>query len=347
MIDMLMQYGLFLAKATTLLAMAWVLFSMIASLAHRRARVPERLEIRELNKRYEEMSFILRRALLAKRAFKKLSKETKARDKKQQKARQAGTAPHEKRVFVINFRGDIKATAVSSLREEITAVLTVATPDDEVVLRLENSGGLVSDHGLAASQLERIRRKNIPLTVAVDKVAASGGYMMACVANRIISAPFAAIGSIGVIVQLPNFHRLLDSQGIDFEQVKAGEFKRTVSMFARNTDEERAKLREQLEDLHRLFKELVHLYRPGLELSRVATGEHWYGSRALELKLVDALMTSDDYLLEASRSAKLYEVSYTAKKPVSEKVAAMVDATVHRLFYSLWQQTHEARLPQS
>jgi serine protease SohB len=216
----------------------------------------------------------------------------KARKKAQAKKEKKADTRARPRVFVIHFRGDIKATAVASLREEVTAVLTSATPADEVLVCLENAGGLVHEHGLAASQLLRIKEKKIPLIVAVDKVAASGGYLMACVANRIIAAPFAVVGSIGVLAQLPNFHRLLDKHGIDFEQVKAGEFKRTLTLFGKNTEKERAKLKEEIEDTHQLFKNFVSQHRPDLDMTRVATGEHWYGARALELKSSSRVTTT-------------------------------------------------------
>ena len=218
-------------------------------------------------------------------------------------------------MFVLNFHGDIRATAVTSLREEVTAVLTAAQPEDEVLVRLESAGGLVHGYGLAAAQLLRIRDRRLKLTVAVDKVAASGGYMMACVADRIIAAPFAILGSIGVIAQLPNFNRLLKKHDVDFEQFMAGEHKRTVTLFGENTDKGRQKFQEEIEDIHNLFKDFVRNHRPQVDRERVATGEHWFGARALDCRLVDELRTSDDYLLDASASADLYEIIYTGKKP--------------------------------
>jgi serine protease SohB len=229
------------------------------------------------------------------------------------------------------------------LREEITAILSLATVEDEVLVRLENSGGLVHEHGLAASQLIRIKQREIPLTIAVDKVAASGGYMMACVGNKIIAAPFAILGSIGVLAQLPNFNRLLKEKGVDFELIKAGELKRTLTVFGTNTDEDRARFQEQIEDTHALFKDFVAENRPDLDIENVATGEHWYGKRALDLKLIDELMTSDDYLLSAAEEANLYEVSYSTGKTLSEKFASMVQRSSDRIFEQGWQRNLERR----
>jgi len=234
----------------------------------------------------------------------------------------------KRRVFVINFDGDIRALTVENLRQEISAVLTIATPRDEVLVKIESAGGVIHGYGLAASQLQRIRNRNIPLTVVVDKIAASGGYMMACVANRILAAPFAIIGSIGVITQLPNFNRFLKRHNIDFEQVSAGEYKRTLTMFGENTDKGRKKLQEEVEEAHELFKSFVIANRPIVDIHAIATGEHWLGTRAKELKLVDEIMTSDDYLMLACDEADLYEITYTTKKNLLEKLTSSVSKAV-------------------
>ena len=209
----------------------------------------------------------------------------------------------------------------------------VATENDEVFVRLESGGGVVHGYGLAASQLMRLREKNIPLTVSVDKVAASGGYMMACVGNRIIAAPFSIIGSIGVIAQIPNFHRVLKKHDVDFEQFTAGEFKRTVTMFGENTDEAKAKFREEIEDIHVLFKDFIVQHRPDVDIVKVSTGESWPGTRALERNLVDELKTSDDYLLENSQHADIYEISYVSKKSLIEKIGFQFQRLVDKWQY--------------
>jgi serine protease SohB len=216
------------------------------------------------------------------------------------------------------------------LREEVSAVLAVATKDDKVLVRLENAGGTVHEHGLAASQLMRIKQLGVPLVVSVDKVAASGGYLMACVADRILAAPFAIIGSIGVVAQLPNFHRLLEEKGIDFEQVTAGRYKRTLTVFGKNTDEGREKMKEELEDVHELFKNQISEHRPQIDLDAVATGEHWYGVRALGLKLVDEIRTSDDFLLEAAGDFDLYSVAYKRRRTLPERLLSGVESLLSR-----------------
>ncbi|MGI9305542.1 MAG: protease SohB [Gammaproteobacteria bacterium] len=339
MLEILMQYGLFLAKAVTVVLALGALAAFVFGLS-RKGRHAETLEVKNLNDRYSSMAEALKRNILAKGELKKFLKKQKTDDK----ARRKGKRETRARVFVLDFRGDIKASAVASLREEITALLTMASKDDEVVVRLENAGGLVHEHGLGASQLLRIKRRDIPLTVAVDKVAASGGYMMACVADRIIAAPFAVIGSVGVLAQVPNFHRLLDKYGVDFEQIKAGELKRTLTIFGQNTEEDRENLKIQIEDTHTLFKDFVAEQRPALDIARISTGEHWYGKRALELQLVDEISTSDDYLLERSEERDVYTLEYAATRRISERLAAAVHAVSDKLYFGWWKRANDRRL---
>jgi serine protease SohB len=232
----------------------------------------------------------------------------------------------------MDFSGDLRATEVAALRVLVTTILLDRRDGDQVLVRIENAGGTVHEHGLAASQLARLRAKGIHLTVAVDKVAASGGYLMACVADRIVAAPFAVIGSIGVLAELPNFHRLLERHGVDFELHTAGEYKRTLTLFGENTDAAREKLKGQLEDTHGLFKDFIREYRPALELERVATGEYWHGSQAVALGLIDAIQTSDDLLLTASETTDLLQLKYSAhKKPIERLLASLHSALAGRL----------------
>jgi len=337
--EFLSEYGLFLLKAMTIVIA--IVIVMAAGAAAGRKATQDHLEVENLNKKYRKTAAALRSAVMKKDERKKQAK----RDKKQQKAEEKrGSRP---RSFVIDFKGDLKASAVSSLREEVSAVLDVATPDDEVIVRLENPGGIDHEHGLAASQLARVREHDIPLVVCVDKVAASGGYLMACVASKIYAAPFAILGSIGVLAQLPNFNRLLDSHGIDFEQISAGKYKRTVTMFGKNTDEDRAKLKEELEDVHTLFKAAVGRYRTELDLEAIATGEHWYGTRALELGLADEILTSDELLLQRASERDLYHVSYKIKQPLQKRIMSNIDGTLEKVDAVSWRRRFESRLPRS
>jgi len=318
-------YLLFLAKSLTVVALIGALVVMIGLLT-RRGRPQSRLKVKDIGARYDELALALRAEVLPKAAYKEALKAEKARKKELQ----ADGAAARPRVFVLDFHGDLRASRVSGLREEVTAILSLATSDDEVVVRLENPGGTVNDQGLAASQLLRVRRRGVPLTVCVDTVAASGGYMMACVANRIVAAPFAVIGSIGVVTQVPNFYRLLDRVGVDVEQFTGGEFKRTVTMFGETTDADRAKLTEQIHETHDLFKDFVGEHRPQVDLGQVATGEYWLGTRALELNLVDELSTSDDYLLSARDRAELFEVEYAVPLSRMRKLTAATQSLARR-----------------
>jgi serine protease SohB len=261
--------------------------------------------------------------LLDKKVLKGIEKEKKKKEKLEKKAQKKSPKtdePAKKRLYVLDFDGDIKASAVETMREEITAILSVAKSQDEVVVRLESGGGVVHGYGLAASQLQRIREANISLTICVDKVAASGGYMMACVADKIIAAPFAILGSIGVVAQIPNVHRLLDKSLIDVELHTAGRYKRTLTMLGENTDEGREKFKQDLEDTHDLFKRFVSSQRPQLDIEDIATGETWYGSEALENKLVDVVMTSDAYLVSHYANADVIQVVYKQPKGMAERL---------------------------
>lgn len=309
--DIMSEYLLFLAKGLTLFVLILAtLAGIVALLSRARHEGREMIQIKNLNRQYERMQNSMKAAMQPKKSLRKLLKKA---DKDQSDKASAEQQPR-RRVFVLNFHGDIIASGVASLREEVTAILSVAEPQDEVVVRLESSGGVVHAYGLAASQLVRIKERGIPLTITVDKVAASGGYMMACVADLLIAAPFAVIGSIGVVSQIPNFNRLLKNHDVDFEQFTAGEYKRTVTLFGETTEAGRAKLQEEVETAHTLFKTFLKTHRQALDIEVVANGEHWFGAEARELKLVDELQTSDDYLLTASATADLYEVTYQAKK---------------------------------
>jgi len=327
------EYGLFLAKTLTIIfAIVAVIAGTILLAARGRDSGREHLEIKKLNQKYDDMAETIKLNTLSKDELKKLDKIEKKQLKVEAKKRKSGECVvSRKRIYVLNFDGDIKASPLSSLRQEITAILTVATPDDEVFLNLQSGGGLVHAYGLAASQLMRLTQKEIPLTIAVDKIAASGGYMMACVADKVIAAPFSVIGSIGVIAQIPNFHRLLKKHDIEFEQLTAGEFKRTLTMFGENTDKAREKFKEELEDTHILFKDFIKEHRPIVDIDKIATGEHWPAKRALELKLVDELITSDDFLLEQSKNKDLYEITYTIKKSLGVRMGWFIQNSIERL----------------
>ena len=336
MLEIFLEYGLFLLKVMTILISVIVLISFVA--ASKKSNTSEVLEIENLNEKYKGLSDSLNKAVMEKDEWKKKQKSEKAIAKKNKKKK-----TRKPKAYILDFIGDIKASAVPSLREEVTAILDIAKRNDQIVLRLDNHGGVVHEHGLAASQLARIRQKKIHLTVVVDKVAASGGYLMASVANKIYAAPFAILGSIGVIAQLPNFNRLLDNYGVDFEQITAGQYKRNVTMFGKNTDEDREKLKDQLEEIHELFKSSVNEYRPQLDLERVATGEHWYGSKALELGLIDEIKTSDELLIEMAKKYEIFSVKLKVKKPLKKRLLSNIDSLLEKVDDIRWKKRFETK----
>jgi len=362
-LEFLSEYGLFLAKTITFVVALIVLVGFVVS-ASMKGQHEERghIEVNKINEKYDDMLDVLNAAILDEQALKeqekqrkKAEKELKQANKKKAKEskQKAGKAKSveanveagedteelgKPRVFIIDFVGDMKASATEELRRVITSILAVVSKRDEIVVRLESAGGLVHSYGLASSQLSRITSKEIPLTICVDKVAASGGYMMACVANKIIAAPFAVIGSIGVVAQLPNFHKILKKNDVDYEMLTAGEYKRTLTMFGENTEKGRKKFVDDLEDTHVLFKEFITEHRDIVDIDDVATGEIWFGSRALDKKLIDEVQTSDEYLYDKIKDNDIYEISFVQKKNLAQKVGLSVESALERVFSNWWQK---------
>jgi serine protease SohB len=335
-VELLSQYGLFLAKIATVVIAIAVIAVLIVNLTQRKRQRGE-LRITRLSEQYKEMQEEMSLALLdshQQKLWVKAQKKQHKQEAKAAKAKAKANAPQDEakpRVYVLDFKGSMDAHEVSSLREEVTAVLAVAKPQDQVVVRLESPGGVVHGYGLAASQLQRLREKQIPLTVAVDKVAASGGYMMACVADKIVAAPFSIIGSIGVVAQIPNFNRFLKNKEIDIELHTAGQYKRTLTLLGENTEEGRQKFREDLNETHHLFKDFVHRMRPTLDIEQVATGEHWYGTQAQDKGLVDEVGTSDDLLLSLMEGRELIGVRFTQRKRMLDRLTNSAAESADRL----------------
>jgi len=344
----LFEYLIFLAEAVTIVVALLIVISAIASvsLRPRDEGAHGHLRVGKINDQLRSLRYAMEATLLPAGAVKKQHKQEAKAESQAQKALASelktkkkadpdkdkdkdADADGRRRIFVINFEGDVKASNVDHLRLEVSAILTMANDTDAVVICLESPGGMVHSYGLAASQLTRIRNKGIPLTAVVDMVAASGGYLMAAVANRIIAAPFALVGSIGVVAQIPNVYRLLKKHDIDVEVLTAGKYKRTMTVLGENTDEAREKFIAELEDVHALFQEFVADNRPGLDLDTVATGEAWYGKRALALGLVDELATSDEYLMSLCEEHDVYSVAWVEhKKPIDRllgKVNMLLD----------------------
>ncbi|MCL1061702.1 protease SohB [Shewanella benthica] len=334
--EFLYEYGLFFAKAITLvISIIAVILVVLASAIKQKGEKGELLLI-NLSENLKNLKHDLKEELLTKKQFKAYEKQLKADEKAKEKAeKEQDEQTLDPRVFVVDFKGSIDASEVASLREEISAILAIAEKGDEVIVNVESGGGMVHGYGLASSQLDRLRQADIHLTICVDKVAASGGYMMACVANKVYAAPFAIVGSIGVVAQIPNFNKLLKKHDIDYEQHTAGDFKRTLTLFGENTDEGRAKFQTELEETHVLFKQFIAKYRPELDLDKVATGEHWYGQQAIELGLVDAISTSDDVVMKLAKERTVIKVRYQLKKKFADKIAHGASLSFNAIFNKL------------
>ncbi|CDH18375.1 putative peptidase [Xenorhabdus bovienii str. kraussei Quebec] len=341
--EYLSLYGLFLAKVVTVVLAVVVLAVFCIGLGVRKTMHKGELRLTNLGESYREKQRQMQQARMSdaeqkiwQKALKKQQKNDAKQKKAEAKASQKGL--QKSNLYVLDFKGSMDAHEVASLREEISAILAVADSKDEVLLRLESPGGMVHGYGLAASQLARLRQKGIRLTIAVDKVAASGGYMMACVADRIIAAPFAIIGSIGVVAQLPNIHRLLKKNDIDVELHTAGEYKRTLTVLGENTEQGRQKFQEDLNETHKLFKSFIYQHRPSLDVEKVATGEYWYGTQAKENGLIDGVGVSDDFLIEQIEHCEVVGVSYSRRKRVIERFIGSAMENVDKLFMRWWQR---------
>ncbi len=353
--EYLIEYLLFLAKVATLVVAFIVILGTLVSVATRNkhsAGGKGAITIVRLNDEIDDMRDAMKKVIYDKSMFKLEQKQEKKRHKEEERERKqkaktvaadASADNIKKRVYLIDFDGDIAATEVDSLREEVTAVLSMATPRDEVLVRLESPGGMVHAYGLASSQLARIKSHNIPLTICVDKVAASGGYMMACLADRLVAAPFAILGSIGVLVQLPNFNRLLHKHEVDYETISAGEFKTTLTTFGEITQKGRDKVKEDVEEMHTLFKNWVKQHRPVVDIDQIATGETWVGIQAKDKNMVDEVMTSDECIVNACEEADVYAVSYNIRKSIGDKLGAAIHNAVDKTVMSWLKRSQESR----
>lgn len=324
--EYLFEYGLFLAKAVTFVAAIVIIIAVGVGAAHKPKSKKGELEVTDLSKQLDDDKNQFLEATLSKDELKQHAKDLK------QKVKDTSV---KAKTFVIDFKGSIDAHESDALREEISAIINIASKDDRVLVRLESGGGVVHGYGLCASQLQRIKQAGLNLHICVDKIAASGGYMMACIGDKVSCAPFAIIGSIGVIAQLPNFNKILKKNDIDFEQITAGEYKRTVTMFGENTEKAKEKFKQEIEQTHHLFKQYVSQARPELDLETVATGEHWFGIDALDKGLVDEITTSDDVLMELNKTNQLYLVKYQTKKGLSDKIGLAMSGAVESVLMRL------------
>lgn len=356
--EFFLSYGLFLAKLLTFFVLFVIALVIVTSMSGRGRREQGTIVVTHINEELDQSKNMLQSMVLDPSDFKQSEKIKRKKLKQEAKANKAAakvaaknrgdgtTIVDEKkrrRLFVLNFEGDIKASQVRGLRREITAVLSMADVYDEIAINIESGGGTVHGYGLAAAQLQRIRDKNIELTVCVDKVAASGGYLMACVANKIVAAPFAIIGSIGVMAQIPNVHRLLKKYDIDVELLTAGEYKRTLTVMGENTDKGRQKFLADIQVIHDQFKNFISRFRPQTNIAQVATGEVWSGEAAVQMQLVDEIGTSDEYIVKSCESADVYSVKFEEKKSLQQKFGMAAEASIERAIDKVLQRADSAR----
>ena len=330
MIDLLIAYGFFLLKIITVLIVILIPILLITSSTKNRKETDKgRIIVRNLSNKLEEIGVTLKSAEMDPKAYKSFLKERKKKKKKEVKGKS------KEIVYVLDFKGDIQASAVGKLKQEINAIIASQVKCKEVVVKVESGGGSAYAYGLCAAELKRLVDNKIKLTVCIDKMAASGGYLMSCVATKIVAAPWAIVGSIGVIAQLPNFHRLLKKLDIDIEMHTAGKFKRTLTTLGKNTKQGREKFISELEDLHVVFKDFVQENRSKIQVAKVSTGEVWQGDKAKKLGLIDEIGTSDDYLLKLASKFKLLEIQYFEKKPFTARIGAAVEVVVEKGIYKI------------
>ena len=301
---------------------------VISQKANPKEAFQKKLKLENMQEKLNRYVLQAKEETISKKEFKNYIKKIKKEEKNASKKKG--------RSFVLTFAGDVMATQVENLRDEITLLLQLVTKNDEVVLLLESRGGSVAHYGLAASQLQRLRDRNISLTICIDRIAASGGYLMACVGSKILSAPFAYVGSIGVIFTTPNLSRLLKKHDVDYQEVTAGKYKRTVTTFGEITDEKKKRLKEQLDTIHVQFKNFLKQYRPNLDLEKIATGEVWLGLEAKNLGLVDEIACSDDHLMDSLKERDVYKVSLKAKKPFLKKLFKKLESQKEALSTNEW-----------
>ena len=330
MMDLLVAYGFFLLKVITVLLVILIPILMISSSTkHRKETDKGRIIVKNLSDKLEEIGVTLKSAEMDPKAYKSFLKERNKKKKKENKGK-----PKEI-VYVLDFKGDIQASAVGKLKQEINAIIASQVKCKEVVVKVESGGGSAYAYGLCAAELKRLVDNKIKLTVCIDKIAASGGYLMSCVATKIVAAPWAIVGSIGVIAQLPNFHRLLKKLDIDIEMHTAGKFKRTLTTLGKNTQQGREKFISELEDLHVVFKDFVKENRSKIQVAKVSTGEVWQGEKAKKLGLIDEIGTSDDYLLKLASKFKLLEIQYFEKKPFTARIGTAAEVIVEKGIYKI------------
>ena len=362
--EFLANWGLFAVKLVTVLVFVFLLVSLLISLAMQAKAHNEddkdkiKFKFTNLFNFYkdnvdkldaaidefdESKSDKEKKAYLKQKAKALKTEPQKLREEKAERIKKAEAQGEfcPEHLFVIDFDGDARASQVDELTKKVNLILAKATDKDEVIIKLTSPGGVVNGYGLCASQLERIRNKGINLVACVDTVAASGGYMMACVASKIVAAPFSYVGSIGVVAQIPNFNKVLKNHDVEYEQVTAGKYKRTLTMFGENTPEARDKFKQEITLIHNRFKAIVAKYRTKLDIENIATGEYWLAEDAKELNLVDQISTFDEYLQNRLDFTKVCAIKISIDK---DEKKSLKDILKKLLMAKTWIKTVRKQL---
>lgn len=327
--DFLADYGLFLLQTLTVVV-AVVLVIAVSSKISGGDEAKGAIKVTDLSRKIAEqkkyVGAIVEGALNSDQPT--ILERLKNRLKKKSPKKSTAESTHRKLAVVLEFKGDMKASQVNGLREEVSAILLMDPIPDLVVLKLTSPGGLVHTYGLASSQLARLRDAGVESVACVDTVAASGGYMMAVCVDRIVAAPFAVLGSIGVVAQIPNIYRFLKNRDVDVELHTAGANKRTLTLLGENTPEGRKKFKQDLEQTHDLFKAWIAERRPELDLEAVADGSIFYGTDALTKGLCDQIATSDDVLMTLNQDHHLIALKWHEKKSLAARLGREASAAI-------------------
>ncbi len=252
---------------------------------------------------------------------------------------EAGLPGPPPRLAVLRFQGlrDLNASGDQRLSEAIDEVLVNRDHFEEAVVIIDSPGGTTHGYGHAYALLERLSASGLKVTACIDRIGASGGYLMALPADRILAGPFAIVGSVGVVAGIPNVKRLLEEKGVSYRLFVAGDKKRVVHFADDDGPEVREYMDEKLAGIHTQFLQAVEKHRGDrVKLDEVRSGDHWSAEESVEkgLGLVDELQTSAEYLLERNREVAL--VMIERRVDITERfagyLAARLSARVASLF---------------
>jgi len=234
----------------------------------------------------------------------------------------AGDEGAQDKIALINIEGEITNSRSSvfyrrGMVDEWIDQLKQAERDENVkaiILNINSPGGPVIDADILYMKIRDLAKKKVVVAL-LDRVAASGGYYVACAANKIISHPLTLTGSIGVVMDYINLQGLLEKKlGVEMGVIKSGRYKDIGSPFRPMDTSERKMLQELVDAAHRRFVENISTSRriPVKKLAPICDGRIYSGEQAKELGLVDELGTLDEAIeiarnLSGIKRAKVVE----------------------------------------